>query len=1067
MADGIRRTLFFTECSENWQSYFPVDGFAVDMVDKTDAALEKLSTDHYDLIVLDERALGEGIYVLIIELERSYPLIPVFALTANKSLVYQKHLVDAGAEDVLLADAPKEALERSLELGLKRTIRSVDLSTRNAKLYEIMKLMEQLYMNTEPQALIESAINLFCSTFKLYGAAVVVLEPGMLSVYSGQAGAGHSGAVLQGFREPKQFDPFVRVVSTAVAEMFDDIAMDAYYTPLPHLPDAHSAIVMPLRQQSDTLGALAVFGTEQNPLTFDDLVIFDIVAAELAVALQNAFFHQAQRFDIRFSQTLLEAWEGFLSHNSEQEIALTLSAFVENLPKVEHALVWINHDPHNHEAQVFSASERETARQAFGKVLNAGVLDTTVQRLDQGPQVISQLGRSQNDPLLPLFRALRARQLVFVPLEDSTRYLGGIVASIADGSRFTLEDANLIKGLSHAAGQALERITLIESLTDKSGRLEAILRGITEGIFFVDDTGRIAYCNPQVTELTDVNPSGIIGKPPDVLLNMLSEKTNDPERTRAQFITAIRSLLNFPQTDKNFPIVELALRDSDQQVYVEFVALERYGSNNISWLGLVRTNDRVPLKHETASEAIDLLLHTTHATGVYLRKAISKFAENDERLSIRERKQLAGEIQKSASNLERLLEEYAKFYQLQLTEPTGNYEEVDLCVVIQDTIQTHFPNAAGRFVLKVDDYACCIEMDRSFVQLAMTRLLGLTLRRARPNEQVSIYISPHDQEVHLEITAINAPTFQYDDFAHGMPDGNGAHDPQDAWEEFYVYYALTQLYHCRVWAETLPDNRRLSIAFPSKRADSVTLLPRGTQSLVDGVDESTRAPMRAPEKVMVIRETSRLTKALSSQLESEGYEVFHYDSTEDAIRDVNLTRLDLIVLEGKLPDADSVSVCKQLRRHTEVPVAIVATSATEEQRVKALKAGADDYITEPISKEELVEKINVLFKRQQLADRAQQPLDFGDMRIDFARRKVFINHLPVVLTRIEYDLLRTLAVNAGQVLTHQQLLEKVWGPEYSSETQYLWVNISRLRKKLEPTSYIQNQQGIGYIFQQN
>jgi two-component system KDP operon response regulator KdpE len=107
----------------------------------------------------------------------------------------------------------------------------------------------------------------------------------------------------------------------------------------------------------------------------------------------------------------------------------------------------------------------------------------------------------------------------------------------------------------------------------------------------------------------------------------------------------------------------------------------------------------------------------------------------------------------------------------------------------------------------------------------------------------------------------------------------------------------------------------------------------------------------------------------------------------------------------------------------------------------------------------------VLFKRQHLADRTEEPLDLGDLRIDFARRAVFVNHKPVLLTRIEYDLLRTLAVNTGQVLTHQQLLEKVWGPEYRSETQYLWVNISRLRKKLEPTAYIHNQQGIGYVFQ--
>src|SRR5262249_31179196 len=136
-----------------------------------------------------------------------------------------------------------------------------------------------------------------------------------------------------------------------------------------------------------------------------------------------------------------------------------------------------------------------------------------------------------------------------------------------------------------------------------------------------------------------------------------------------------------------------------------------------------------------------------------------------------------------------------------------------------------------------------------------------------------------------------------------------------------------------------------------------------------------------------------------------------------------------------------------------------------QERVAALKAGVDDYIIEPISREELLAKVSVLFKRQHLADRTEQPLDLGDLRIDFARRAVWVGHKPITLTRIEYDLLRTLAVNMGQVLTHQQLLEKVWGPEYRSETQYLWVNISRLRKKLEPTNHIYNQQGIGYIFQ--
>ena len=114
-------------------------------------------------------------------------------------------------------------------------------------------------------------------------------------------------------------------------------------------------------------------------------------------------------------------------------------------------------------------------------------------------------------------------------------------------------------------------------------------------------------------------------------------------------------------------------------------------------------------------------------------------------------------------------------------------------------------------------------------------------------------------------------------------------------------------------------------------------------------------------------------------------------------------------------------------------------------------------------------RIDVILKRvMDIPTRTREPLDLGDLYIDFARREVFLFNKPIELTRIEYDLLHTLAVNENQVLTHKQLLDKVWGPEYQAETQYLWVNVSRLRKKLEPTPdsprYIHTQQGVGYVF---
>jgi two-component system, OmpR family, KDP operon response regulator KdpE len=175
------------------------------------------------------------------------------------------------------------------------------------------------------------------------------------------------------------------------------------------------------------------------------------------------------------------------------------------------------------------------------------------------------------------------------------------------------------------------------------------------------------------------------------------------------------------------------------------------------------------------------------------------------------------------------------------------------------------------------------------------------------------------------------------------------------------------------------------------------------------------------------------------------------------------------VIDIALPDINGLDVCERMRARTQVPIILIADKVSDVDKVYGLNAGADDYITKPISNEELTARVHVIFKRQHLPERTSEPVVIGDLYIDFARREVFLASKPLELTRIEYDLLYTLIINRGQVLTHRQLLEKVWGPEYEDETQYLWVNISRLRKKLEPkpesSRYIHNQPGIGYFFE--
>jgi two-component system KDP operon response regulator KdpE len=240
------------------------------------------------------------------------------------------------------------------------------------------------------------------------------------------------------------------------------------------------------------------------------------------------------------------------------------------------------------------------------------------------------------------------------------------------------------------------------------------------------------------------------------------------------------------------------------------------------------------------------------------------------------------------------------------------------------------------------------------------------------------------------------------------------------------------------------------------------------EPVVERVPVGRRVNDRPPQTIMAVQGRSELVARLHKKLQDQGYEVIEYRGGEEALRDVNSVRLDLILLDVNLPDANGLDICERMCKRTEVPIILLADEASEPEKVRALMLGADDYIAKPISDDELMARVNVIFKRRRIPDRTREPLDLGNLYIDFARREVFLTNKPLELTRIEYDLLHTLAVNQGQVLTHKQLLEKVWGPEYQAETQYLWVNVSRLRKKLEPTidspRYIHTQPGVGYVF---
>ena len=219
--------------------------------------------------------------------------------------------------------------------------------------------------------------------------------------------------------------------------------------------------------------------------------------------------------------------------------------------------------------------------------------------------------------------------------------------------------------------------------------------------------------------------------------------------------------------------------------------------------------------------------------------------------------------------------------------------------------------------------------------------------------------------------------------------------------------------------------------------------------------------------ILVVDDEPAIRRFLRASLGAHGYTITEAVSGEDALRVAATSHQDILILDLGLPDIDGVEVTRRLREWTNIPIIILSVREHENDKIAALDAGADDYLTKPFGIGELMARMRVALRRT-AQDTSEPVFESGGLIMDFARREVKIKDQLVTLTPTEYDLLRTLVKNAGKVLTHRQLLRTVWGNVYEGETHILQVNISNLRHKIEPDPfrpvYIVTEPGVGYRF---
>jgi len=222
------------------------------------------------------------------------------------------------------------------------------------------------------------------------------------------------------------------------------------------------------------------------------------------------------------------------------------------------------------------------------------------------------------------------------------------------------------------------------------------------------------------------------------------------------------------------------------------------------------------------------------------------------------------------------------------------------------------------------------------------------------------------------------------------------------------------------------------------------------------------------KRILVVDDEPRYVRLMEANLISEGYDVTKAYDGQSAVEMVADTQPDLVLLDVMMPGLDGFGACERIREFSSIPIIMVTAKGEEQDRVRGLDVGADDYIVKPFSATEVLARVRAVLRRAQVTGSSYEQSIFthGNLRIDLARAEVFKDEDMIFLSATEYRLLLQFVHNQGNILTSEDLLVNVWGPEYREDKEILWVSISRLRQKLEDDprnpQHIVTRSGMGY-----